>query len=176
MDEGFITDTFGKKIDFRNTVLIMTSNIGVKKFEEFGNSIGFQVSNPQSKSEQVRNVVDKEMKKYFSPEFLGRIDEILIFNQLERNHVLQILEIHLKDLYSRIKELGFKIKIDTKTKEFLAKKGYCCKYGVRPIIKSITQYIEDPITEKIISNSVNTNSTFSITTLSPKEPFINIVN
>ncbi len=176
MDEGFITDTFGKKVDFRNTVLIMTSNIGIKKFEEFGNGIGFQVNSPQNKSDQIRNVVDKEMKKYFSPEFLGRIDEILIFNQLEKNHVLQILEIHLKSLYSRIKELGFKIKIDTKTKEFLAKKGYCCKYGVRPIIKSITQYIEDPITEKIISNSVNMNSTFSITTTPFKEPFINIVN
>lgn len=177
MDEGFVTDTLGRKIDFRNTVIIMTSNIGVKKFEEFGSGIGFHTQNNDvNKQDEIKSIVNKEVKRFFSPEFLGRLDDILIFNQLDKNQILKIINIHLDGLNSRIENLGFKIKIDNKTKEFLAEKGYSYKYGVRPILKTIREYIEDPITEKIINNDVKIGNLITIKRSKANEkPSIDII-
>ncbi|MCP3660852.1 MAG: ATP-dependent Clp protease ATP-binding subunit [Bacteroidetes bacterium] len=164
MDEGFVTDTLGRKVDFRNTIIVMTSNIGIKKYEEFGSGIGFHTNadDHKNKNEEIKSIIHKEVKNYFSPEFLGRLDDILIFNQLDKEQILKIVNIHLDELNSRIENLGYKIKIDTKTKEFLAEKGYSTKYGVRPILKTIREYIEDPITEKIITNDIKSGNVIMI--------------
>ncbi len=178
MDEGFVTDTLGRKIDFRNTVIIMTSNIGIKKYEEFGSGIGFHTSSDdhKNKNEEIKSIINKEVKNYFSPEFLGRLDDILIFNQLDKDQIMKIVDIHLEGLNSRIENLGYKIKIDGKTKEFLAEKGYSTKYGVRPIIKTIREYIEDPITEKIITNNIKSGNIIMIKSNKASEtPFVDII-
>lgn len=154
MDDGVLTDSHGKKIDFKNTVIIMTSNIGTKKIKDFGEGVGFNTKAKQSnKSTFQKKVIQDSLKKTFSPEFLNRVDDVVVFNSLEKEDILKIVDIELQDVMDRIKEEDYKIEISKKLKEFIADKGFDPQYGARPIKRSIQKYVEDPVSEEIIKGS-----------------------
>ncbi len=177
MDNGIITDSLDRRVDFRNTIIIMTSNIGVKYLEEFGTGIGFQTDNIQFDiNSNINEVLTKELKKYFMPEFLGRISEVMIFNSLNKEHIFKIINLYLDSLNKKIEGLGYKIKIDSKTKDFLIEKGYSSKYGVRPLLRTIQDFIEDPITEKIINSDIKLGDSISIKhNISDEKPTVFVI-
>ncbi len=155
LDEGHITDSLGRKIDFRNTVIIMTSNIGSRQLKEFGTGMGFgtanKISNQESDSKQV---IESALKKYFSPEFLNRIDDVIVFNSLEKPEIVKILDIQIEIMLKRIKELGYSIKLSDEAKEFLADKGFDSNFGARPLQRAIQKYLEDPLAEEILKGEI----------------------
>jgi len=151
LDDGQLTDGLGRKIDFKNTMIIMTSNIGVKKLKDFGQGVGFATQARQDGvDEHAKSVIESSLKKTFSPEFLNRIDDLVIFNSLEQDDILQIVDLALAQLYKRVEEMGYKIKLSKAAKEFLAEKGFDPQYGARPLHRAIQKYVEDPLAEKIL--------------------------
>ncbi len=152
LDEGRLTDSLGRKIDFRNTVVIMTSNIGARKISDFGKGPGFY-SEDQS-DQQTKYIIEKALKKTFAPEFINRIDDLIIFNNLKEEDIDKIIDLELEELYKRINELGYEISITPETKKFITKKGLNIKYGARPIKRAIQKHLEDNIAEAIIDNSI----------------------
>ena len=163
LDEGVITDSLGRKIDFKNTVIIMTSNLGARQVKDFGNGVGFGTEAVKSQeSKNIRETIEKSLKKAFSPEFLNRIDEIVIFNSLEKEDLRKIISIELEKLKSRVKELGYDIKISTKAVNFLCKKGYDKKYGARPLKRAIQNYVEDLIAEEIVQSKLKKGNNIRI--------------
>ncbi len=151
LDEGHITDSLGRKIDFRNTVIILTSNIGAKQLQEFGSGVGFSTTSRMSQSDQhARGIIEKALKKTFAPEFLNRIDDIIIFNPLSREHIRRIIDIELEKLYKRIEEQGYHLEITEASKDFIADKGYDKQYGARPLKRAIQKYVEDLLAEEIL--------------------------
>lgn len=154
LDEGFLTDSMGRKIDFRNTIIVMTSNLGVRSLKDFGQGVGFKTdSKLSSKEEDDKGVIESALKKKFSPEFLNRVDDIVIFNSLEKDELIDIAKLELSYLEKRIKELGFEVKFGKKAITFIADKGYNPEYGARPLKRAIQRYIEDPLSEIMINNS-----------------------
>lgn len=153
MDEGHLTDSLGRKIDFKNTILIMTSNVGTRQLKDFGRGIGFNTDSIAGK-EYSRGVLQKALNKTFSPEFLNRVDDIIIFDQLEKDSIEKIIDIELKSFYKRIEELGYKVKLTKAAKSFLSDKGYDVQFGARPLKRAIQTYVEDEISEIILSGSV----------------------
>ena len=154
LDDGQLTDGLGRKVDFKNTLIIMTSNIGVRQLKDFGQGVGFATQARQSQGEShAKNVIQNALKKTFSPEFLNRIDDVVIFNSLGQEEIFKIIDIALKGLYKRLNVMGFELKLDDKAKEFVAKKGFDPQFGARPLHRSIQKYIEDPIAEHILSNN-----------------------
>jgi ATP-dependent Clp protease ATP-binding subunit ClpC len=155
LDEGHLTDSFGRKVDFKNTIIIMTSNIGTREITEFGNSIGFS---PKSKEEQVqeyaKSVVEKALKKAFTPEFLNRIDDLIQFNTLTKDNIYKIIEIELQDLLNRVKHLKFNLHLTQELKDFIVEKGYDQRFGARPLKRAIQKYIEDPMAEFMLGNKI----------------------
>lgn len=162
LDEGRLTDSNGRHIDFRNTVLILTSNIGTKELKEFGNGLGFSNATKRDTVANSRNIIEKAIKKAFTPEFLNRLDEQILFNPLTKEDIEKIIEIELKELYLRVGQAGFKLKLGKKIKKFVADAGYDPQYGARPLKRAIQRYIEDPLAEKIISGEVKPGSTISL--------------
>ncbi|MBK8806205.1 MAG: ATP-dependent Clp protease ATP-binding subunit [Bacteroidales bacterium] len=163
LDEGRLTDSLGRKIDFKNTIIIMTSNIGTRDISDFGNSVGFSAkSTDEKKSEFAKATIEKALKKAFAPEFLNRIDDIIQFNTLSKEHIFSIIEIELKSLFKRIDNLNYKLKLSTAAKEYIVEKGYDAKYGARPLKRAIQKYLEDPMAEFLLSNEVEHGSTISI--------------
>ena len=155
LDEGVITDSLGRKIDFKNTVIIMTSNLGARQVKDFGNGVGFGTEAVKAQeSKNIRGTIEKSLKKAFSPEFLNRIDEIVIFNSLEKEDLRKIISIELEKLKLRVKDLGYEIKISTKAINFLCEKGYDKKYGARPLKRAIQNYVEDLIAEQIVQSKL----------------------
>ena len=155
-DDGYLTDSVGRKIDFTNTIIIMTSNIGVKKIQDFGVGVGFGTSAKKSQESTLnKKTITNALKKKFAPEFLNRIDEIVIFNNLSINEIHKIIDIELEKLYERITELGYKIKLTKKAKDFLAEKGFDKNYGARPLKRAIQKYLEDLIAEEILKSKIN---------------------
>ena len=155
-DDGYLTDSVGRKIDFTNTIIIMTSNIGVKKIQDFGVGVGFGTSAKKSQESTLnKKTITNALKKKFAPEFLNRIDEVVIFNNLSINEIHKIIDIELEKLYERIIELGYKIKLTKKAKDFLAEKGFDKDYGARPLKRSIQKYLEDLIAEEILKSKIN---------------------
>ena len=155
-DDGYLTDSVGRKIDFTNTIIIMTSNIGVKKIQDFGIGVGFGTSAKKSQESSLnKKTITSALKKKFAPEFLNRIDEVVIFNNLSINEIHKIIEIELEKLYERINELGYKIKLTKKAKEFLAEKGFDKDFGARPLKRAIQKYLEDLIAEEILKLKIN---------------------
>ena len=151
LDEGQITDSLGRKIDFKNTVIILTSNIGARQLKDFGSGVGFGTAAKKAQADQhAKGVIEKALKKTFAPEFLNRIDDIIIFNPLEKEHIRQIIDIELNKLYKRIEEAGYKLEITEKAKDFLAEKGYDKQYGARPLKRAIQKYVEDALAEEIL--------------------------
>jgi ATP-dependent Clp protease ATP-binding subunit ClpC len=149
-----MTDGLGRKIDFKNTILIMTSNIGARQLADFGTGVGFGTQAQQeSKDENVKSVIQNALRKAFSPEFLNRIDDMIMFKSLGRKEIHRIIDIELANLYARILSLGFDIKLTEKAKEFIVDQGYDEKFGARPLKRAIQKYIEDPLAEEIIKSN-----------------------
>ena len=170
LDDGFLTDSLGRKIDFTNCVIIMTSNIGVKKIQDFGSGVGFGTTAKKSQEDSfTRKTIMNSLKKKFAPEFLNRIDEVIIFNSLSKENIHQIIDIELSKLYLRIDELGYKIKLSKKAKDFLANKGYDKKYGARPLKRTIQKHVEDLIASEILNSMINEGDTINIDHSSGKE-------
>ena len=154
LDDGHMTDGLGRKIDFKNTILIMTSNIGARQLADFGTGVGFGTKAQQeSKEDNVKSVIQKALRKAFSPEFLNRIDDMIMFKTLGRKEIHQIIDIELKNLYERILSLGFNVDLTQKAKDFIVDKGYDEKFGARPLKRAIQKYIEDPLAEEIIKSN-----------------------
>ena len=149
MDEGRLTDSLGRKIDFKNTIIIMTSNIGSRQLKEFGGGIGFNTETVSK--EQAHGVISKALNKAFSPEFLNRVDDIIMFDQLDKDAIFKIIDIELKDFYGRIEKLGFNLKLSEKAKNFIAEKGYDKNFGARPLKRSIQKYLEDDLAELMLT-------------------------
>ncbi len=151
LDDGLLTDSYGRKIDFKNTIVIMTSNIGSRQLKEFGTGVGFNTSaRIASQSRDTRGVIEKALKKAFAPEFLNRIDDIVMFDPLEREDIHKIIDIELKSLYQRIENLGYSVKCTAKAKDFLVDKGWDPQFGARPLKRAIQRYVEDELAEEII--------------------------
>jgi ATP-dependent Clp protease ATP-binding subunit ClpC len=163
LDEGFITDSLGRKIDFRNTVIIMTSNIGSRQLKDFGTGVGFATTNKLASNEsESKQVIEGALKKFFSPEFLNRIDDIIVFNSLEKHDILNILEIQMKKMLKRIEDLGYKIELSQEAKEFIAEQGFDSKFGARPLHRAIQKYLEDPLAEEILKGDIVEGSVVNI--------------
>ena len=155
LDDGFLTDSLGRKINFQNTIIIMTSNIGARQVKDFGNGLGFETSSQKAQSREIeKGVIQKELKKTFSPEFLNRVDDIVIFNNLEKKHIRKIVDIELIKLIDRITKLGYKIEISNSARDYITEKGYDSKYGARPLNRAIQKYVEDLVAENVVNNSI----------------------
>jgi len=155
LDDGFLTDSLGRKINFQNTIIIMTSNIGARQVKDFGNGLGFETSSQKAQSSEIeKGVIQKELKKTFSPEFLNRVDDIVIFNNLEKKHIRKIVDIELIKLIDRITKLGYKIEISNSARDYITEKGYDSKYGARPLNRAIQKYVEDLVAENVVNNSI----------------------
>jgi ATP-dependent Clp protease ATP-binding subunit ClpC len=155
LDDGFLTDSLGRKIDFSNTIIIMTSNVGARKLKDFGTGVGFGTSaQREQESANARGVIENALKKAFAPEFLNRIDDVVVFNNLERAHIDKIIDIELAKLLERISELGYKLKLSKKAKDFIADKGFDKQYGARPLKRALQKYVEDAIAEQIIKSNI----------------------
>ena len=148
MDEGRLTDSLGRKIDFKNTILIMTSNIGSRQLKDFGGGVGFNTSTVSK--EQAHGVISKALNKAFSPEFLNRVDDVIMFDQLSKEAIFSIIDIELKEFYSRIEKLGFRMTLSEAAKNFIAEKGYDKNFGARPLKRAIQKYLEDELAELML--------------------------
>ncbi|MFA7445482.1 MAG: ATP-dependent Clp protease ATP-binding subunit [Flavobacteriaceae bacterium] len=156
LDDGFLTDSLGRKIDFRNTIIIMTSNIGARQLKDFGQGVGFGTSAKLAQAEEhSKSVIENALKKAFAPEFLNRIDDVIVFKALEKEHIDQIITIELEKLYARIKELGYNLRLSEKAVGFIAEKGFDKQFGARPLKRAIQKYVEDALAEKIITSKIS---------------------
>lgn len=163
LDEGRLTDSLGRNIDFKNTIIIMTSNIGSRQLSEFGRGVGFNTSKtPTDETENARFIIEKALKKAFAPEFLNRIDDVIMFNPLTKADIHQIIDIELKGLYERVNSLNYKLKISNSAKDFIAEKGFDVQFGARPLKRAIQKYLEDEMAEVIIKASVIEGDTISV--------------
>ena len=170
MDDGFLTDSLGRKINFQNTILIMTSNVGARQLKDFGKGLGFETASQKAQSSDIeKSVIQKELKKIFSPEFLNRIDDIVIFNTLEKKDIRKIVDIELIKLIERINNLGYKIEISDSAKEFIVEKGFDRKYGARPLNRAIQKYIEDLLAENVVTNKIKEGDKIIIDKLKNKK-------
>jgi ATP-dependent Clp protease ATP-binding subunit ClpC len=163
MDDGHLTDSFGRKINFRNCLIIMTSNLGVKKLQDFGTGVGFDTATRISNNEAMKkSLLEKELKNHFTPEFLNRVDEVVVFNPLRENEVEQIVEIELSKLNRRLEKLGYIIKVEPKVKKFLSEVGFDEKYGARPIKRAIQEKIEDLISEEVLRGTITEGKPYKL--------------
>ncbi|MBL7474121.1 ATP-dependent Clp protease ATP-binding subunit [Robertkochia sediminum] len=156
LDDGYLTDSLGRKIDFRNTIIIMTSNIGARQLKDFGQGVGFGTTAKKEQADaHAKSVIENALKKAFAPEFLNRIDDVVVFNPLEREDIHKIINIELEKLFGRIKGLGYNLKLTKKAKDYIADKGFDKQYGARPLKRAIQKYIEDALAEEIISSNLS---------------------
>lgn len=162
MDEGRLTDSYGRTVDFKNTIVIMTSNIGTRQLKEFGKGIGFAAQVRTDDKEYSRNVITKALNKSFAPEFINRLDEIITFDQLDMDALTRIIDIELKGLYSRVENIGYKLVIDEDAKKFVATKGYDVQFGARPLKRAIQNNLEDGISELILGSEMAAGDTIKI--------------
>ena len=163
LDEGHITDSLGRKVDFRNCVIIMTSNVGTRKLKEFGTGVGFNTSAKLSAAdEHAKGVITNALKKSFAPEFLNRIDDVILFNSLSKEDIHKIIDIELAKLFSRVHDLGFKIQLTDEAKDFIANKGYDKEYGARPLKRAIQKYLEDALAEEILTSKLSEGDTVKV--------------
>ena len=159
LDEGHVTDSLGRKIDFKNTILIMTSNIGTRQLKDFGRGIGFSTNIDSSDKEYSRGIIQKALNKAFAPEFLNRVDDIVMFDQLSKESIYKIIDLELKGLYKRIKDLGYNVILTEKAKEFIAEKGYDVQFGARPLKRALQKYVEDEMAEMILRTGIKEGET-----------------
>ena len=163
LDEGQLTDSLGRKVDFRNTIIIMTSNIGARQLKDFGAGVGFSTSAKVNQSDaHSRGVIENALKRAFAPEFLNRVDDVVMFNSLSKEDIFKIIDIELKSLFGRVHNLGYEVKLTDTAKEFIADKGFDNNFGARPLKRSIQKYLEDPIAEEILKGDINEGDTLQI--------------
>ena len=163
LDDGHITDSLGRKIDFRNTIIIMTSNIGARQLKDFGSGVGFGTSAKKEQAEQhAKSIIEGALKKSFAPEFLNRIDDVIVFNALERDDIHSIIDIELDKLLKRISDLGYTLKLSADAKDYIADKGFDKKYGARPLKRAIQKYIEDALAEEIVNSKLSEGDTINM--------------
>jgi ATP-dependent Clp protease ATP-binding subunit ClpC len=155
LDDGVLTDSFGRRVDFKNTIVIMTSNIGSRQLKDFGQGVGFSTAaRQQARSEHERSIIQNALKKTFAPEFLNRIDDVVIFNSLEQEDIHKIIDIELTGLYDRVNELGYSIELTDEAKNFIVEKGWDQQFGARPLKRAIQKYVEDMLAEEIIQTKL----------------------
>ncbi|HEY1030372.1 MAG TPA: ATP-dependent Clp protease ATP-binding subunit [Flavipsychrobacter sp.] len=160
LDDGQLTDGLGRKVDFKNTLIIMTSNIGVRQLKDFGAGVGFATATKVENADELsKGVIEKALKRTFSPEFLNRIDDVIIFNSLDENHIGQIIDIIMKDVMKRLNNLGFSLELTTEAKKFIAEKGYDQQFGARPLHRAIQKYLEDPLAEEMLNHRIKEGDT-----------------
>jgi ATP-dependent Clp protease ATP-binding subunit ClpC len=176
LDEGRLTDGNGRLIDFRNTIIIMTSNAGTRQLKDFGRGVGFTsagikggLAMDEKDKEYARSIVQKSLSKQFAPEFLNRLDDIITFDQLDLNAIKRIIDLDLEGLVKRIEDLGFHFQITEKAKEMVAKKGYDVQFGARPLRRAIQTYIEDSVCEMLLDGTMKPGDTISVGKNSKKE-------
>ncbi|EDP70609.1 ATP-dependent Clp protease, ATP-binding subunit [Flavobacteriales bacterium ALC-1] len=163
LDDGYLTDSLGRKIDFRNTIIIMTSNIGARKLKDFGTGVGFGTSAKEAQeTDYAKAVIENALKKAFAPEFLNRIDDVIVFNALEKEDIGKIIDIELVKLIDRIKDLGYTLKLTKKAKDYIAEKGFDKQYGARPLNRAIQKYVEDALAEEIINSKIHEGDTITM--------------
>lgn len=162
LDEGFITDSLGRKVNFKNCLILLTSNVGQRKASEFSSSVGFTSNPDQRKTDESNSIIKKELSKTFSPEFINRIDEIIYFNSLSQEDLLRIIDVELKKMYPRFEEIGYKITISKDLKEKIAESGYDPKYGARPLKRILQKYVEDTIAELVVTKKIQEGSKITL--------------
>lgn len=163
LDDGQMTDSLGRRIDFKNTVIVMTSNIGARQLQDFGTGVGFGTTSRTTQEDQEKKgVIESALRKAFAPEFLNRIDDIIVFNALKKEHIFQIIDIELAKLFHRITDLGYHIKLSDAAKEVIAERGYDEKFGARPLKRAIQKYLEDPLAEEIINSNIKPGDTLMV--------------
>lgn len=164
LDEGFLTDSLGRRVDFRNTIILMTSNIGSRQLKDFGQGVGFATGAKKTGAETIsKSVIENALKRFFSPEFLNRIDDVIVFNSLQKEDIIKILDLAVARLETRLISLGIKIALDEKAKEFLAEKGFDPDFGARPLNRAIQKYLEDPVAEEILKYELVDGDVIEIT-------------
>ncbi|WP_022834527.1 ATP-dependent Clp protease ATP-binding subunit [Salisaeta longa] len=165
LDDGILTDGLGRRVDFRNTIIIMTSNIGARDIKSLGKGIGFSQDEGDAaiNYQSMKSTVEDALKNVFNPEFLNRIDDVIVFHALEKDHIFQIIDIMSEDLFERAEELGLTIEFDTSAKEFLTEKGFDPKYGARPLRRALQKYVEDPMAEAILHGEIEEGNTVVLT-------------
>ncbi|MCH8030300.1 MAG: AAA family ATPase, partial [Bacteroidetes bacterium] len=162
LDDGILTDGLGRRVDFRNTIIIMTSNIGARDIKNLGKGIGFSLTDDEFDYSKMKSTVEDAVKRVFNPEFLNRIDDVIVFHPLEKKHIFEIINIMKKDLFLRVKDLGIKIEMTEAAKEFLVEKGYDPQFGARPLRRALQKYVEDPMAEAILTNDLAEGSTITV--------------
>ncbi len=163
LDDGQLTDSLGRKVDFKNTIIIMTSNIGSRQLKDFGMGVGFNTPARQAASkEYTQSVIENALKKTFAPEFLNRVDDVVIFDSLLKEHIFRIIDIELRKLFKRIDDLGYHIKLTNAAKEYIAEKGWDPSFGARPLKRAIQKYLEDPLAEEIIRTKIKAGDTLKV--------------
>jgi ATP-dependent Clp protease ATP-binding subunit ClpC len=163
MDEGRLTDSLGRRVDFRNTIVIMTSNIGTRELSDFGQGVGFSTASRKSQADKhSQSVINNALKKSFAPEFLNRVDDVVMFNSLNEKHIQKIIDIELAGLLKRVKELGYEIRISPAARKFVAERGFDAKFGARPLKRAIQKYLENPLAEAIIRSDIKEGNVISI--------------
>ena len=163
LDEGFVTDSLGRRVDFRNTVIIMTSNIGTKELKDFGGGVGFSTKGKQEKADETnKNIIQKALKRTFSPEFINRVDDTIVFNSLTKDDIHKIIDLQLDILFDRIKEMSYDVKLSKKAKDFLTEKGYDPQFGARPLQRVVQKYLEDKIAEEILKSEIQEGDTIAV--------------
>jgi ATP-dependent Clp protease ATP-binding subunit ClpC len=163
LDDGILTDSLGRKVDFRNTIIIMTSNIGSRQLKEFGQGVGFTTSAKVAQADtNAKSVVENALKRAFAPEFLNRIDDVIVFNSLQKEDIFKIIDIELKELFGRLLLMGYQIQLTENAKEFIAEKGFDPNFGARPLNRAIQKYLEDPIAEEILKGDLKEGDTLEV--------------
>ena len=162
MDEGRLTDSLGRTVDFKNTVIIMTSNIGTRQLKEFGKGIGFTAQTSENEKEHANSIIRKALNKSFAPEFINRLDEIVMFDQLDIDSLEKIIDIELKGLYDRIEGCGYQLLLDPEAKRFVAEKGYDVQFGARPLKRAIQNHLEDGLAELILNEEPEAGDTLHV--------------
>jgi len=163
LDEGQLTDSLGRRVDFRNTIVILTSNIGTRQINEFGHGMGFDTTAKKTtRDEQTKSILQKALQKTFAPEFLNRIDDVIMFNSLGKEQINKIIDLELRGLYERVKSLGYQLKIANAARDFIAERGFDANYGARPLKRAIQKYLEDPMAEVLIKANLKEGDTINV--------------
>jgi ATP-dependent Clp protease ATP-binding subunit ClpC len=163
LDEGQLTDSLGRKVDFRNTIVIMTSNIGARQLKDFGQGVGFTTAAKAEQSDShSRSVIEGALKKAFAPEFLNRVDDVIVFNSLAKEEIFRIIDIELKALFERVNSLGYDIQLTEEAKDYIAEKGFDPNFGARPLKRAIQKFLEDPIAEEILKGELVQGDTMEV--------------
>ncbi len=173
LDDGVLTDSLGRKVDFKNTIIIMTSNIGSRQLKDFGTGVGFSTAaKKQSRASHAHGVIENALKRTFAPEFLNRIDDVVIFESLDKEDIYKIIDIELSHLYGRINQMGYKISVAANAKDFIIEKGWDEQFGARPLKRAIQKYVEDPLAEEIIKSTLKENDVIKIEYNAKKEEIV----